>query len=313
MRATQRPACFPAMRKPNSTIVDVAVVGGGPAGLTAAIYLARFRRRVTVFDAGDGRAIHIPASHNVPGFPEGISGKRLLERLRQQASKYGVSIYNTCIERVENEDAGFRLKSVDGVTSLSSRVIFATGVVDLAPEISGIHKAIRDGLIRLCPVCDAFEATGKVIGVAGPDEEALAEASFLRAYSDRVAILSNQRSHVSNAVRTRAKKEGIEVWDNVDDISPVGTALSVTDAEGTSRHIDVLYPAMGCTVRSELADSLGARCDAKGCIIVDEHFQTSIEGVYAIGDVTPALNQIAVAFGQAAIAATAVHNSLRDS
>jgi thioredoxin reductase (NADPH) len=306
-------SCFGRMLKRTPTDVDVAVVGGGPAGLTAAIYLARFRRTVTVFDAGDGRATHIPVSHNVPGFPEGISGKRLLKRLRQQASTYDVDINNTCVERVEIEDPGFRLMTVDGVTSFASRVILATGIVDLAPKIRGLHEAIRIGLVRLCPVCDAFEATGKVIGVAGPDDEALAEACFLRTYSDRVAILSNHSSLVSSAVRTRAKSAGIEVWDDVCDLSPFGTALAVTNAEGATRYIDVLYPAMGCRVRSELAYGLGAKCDDKGCIIVDEHLKTSIDGVYAIGDVTPALNQVAVAFGQAAVAATAVHNSLRQS
>ena len=295
----------------SETITEVAIVGGGPAGLVAATYLARFHRNVMVIDAGDGRAQHIPRSHNVPGFPEGISGPHILARLRDQAHKNGATLIESRVEHVEQRSGGFLLTTAAGYSVIARRAILATGVVDLAPEIPGLLRAIQDGVVRLCPICDAYEATGKTLGVAGPDHNALSEALFLLDYSDRVIILSNLPDQIRDEVRRQAEVAGIKIWDTVDTILPVPSGIEICFADGTKAHLDVLYPAMGCEVRSELGATLGAECDADGCLLVDDHLQTSIAGLYAIGDVTPALNQIAVGFGQAAIAATDIHNNLR--
>ncbi len=162
-------------------MLDCLVVGAGPAGLTAAIYLGRYKRRALVVDSGASRASLIPTSHNYPGFPEGISGPELLRRLRLQALRYGARI--------------------------------------------------RSGLV---------------------------------------------------------------------------TALELND-DGEVHRFDTLYSALGEKPRSELAAHLGVRCSAGGQILVDEHLQTFVPGVYAAGDVVSALNQISVATGHAAIAATAIH------
>jgi thioredoxin reductase (NADPH) len=290
---------------------DAAIIGGGPAGLTAAVYLGRFLRSVVVFDSGHGRAKLIPRTNNCPGFPDGISGGDLLARLRGQAEAYSANVVEGSVQGVEYNGT-FTLMTTSGVLQ-ASHVILATGIVDKAPEISFLPEAIADGIVRLCPVCDAYEVRRQRIGIIGPEELALKEALFLRDYSSHVAMLCNSPEDASDVMRRKAAAAGIEVWDNVDNLIPRHTGFDVVMADGSPpRQIDVVYPAMGCEVRSELAVALGADCDDEGYVLVDPHLETSVPGLYAIGDVAKALNQIAVGFGHAALAATHIHNALRE-
>lgn len=290
---------------------DVAVVGGGPAGLTAATYLARFRRSVVVLDAGDPRAALIPLSRNCPGFPEGVGGSELLCRLRKQACAYGAEIVEAPVLSINGQQDAFTLSTHSGNIK-AARVVLATGLVDKAPAIAGLQEAIAAGWVGLCPVCDGYEASAKRVGVVGQAEDALKEALSLLTYSKDVIVLANDPEDVGEAVRKRAAISGIEIWDTIADVTIGADGLAVAMADGSSRQLDMLYSAMGCDVRSELAMRIGADCDDKGFILVGPHLETSVAGVYAIGDVAQALNQIAVGFGHAALAATHIHNALRD-
>jgi thioredoxin reductase (NADPH) len=169
----------------NNRVVDVAIVGGGPAGLTASLYLARFLRSVAVLDAGDARAALIPMSRNCPGFPVGIGGGEMLRRLKHQAAEHGAEIVHATVETIEVRDGAFALCMASGSVE-ALFVILATGIVDKVPAIVGLREGIAAGSIGLCPVCDGYEATGKKIGVVGQEEDALKEALFLRTYSSHV-------------------------------------------------------------------------------------------------------------------------------
>lgn len=289
---------------------DVAIVGGGPAGLTASIYLARFLRSVVVLDAGQPRADLIPLSRNCPGYPDGISGKELLRRLRSQASGYGSEIVQASVLSIERRDDCFAL-STHSVSVNASFVILATGLVDRTPEISGLREGIAAGIVGLCPVCDGYEARRKRVGVVGQGEAALKEAQFLLTYSSDVFILARSAADIDPAVREQAAIEGIGIWD-VGEVKVADGKLLVSMPDGSLRDLDMLYSAMGCRVRSELASQVGAECDRHGYVRVGTHLETSVPGLYAIGDVVQALNQLAVGFGHAAIAATDIHNALRD-
>jgi thioredoxin reductase (NADPH) len=130
--------------------LDCLIVGGGPAGLTAAIYLARYRRKVMIVDSGESRAALIPESHNYPGFTHGISGRRLLSLLKEQADTYGVAFCKSRLTSLERSEGGF-VGEYDGIEVPASFVLLATGIVDLPPKMTEIDKAIADGLIRYCP------------------------------------------------------------------------------------------------------------------------------------------------------------------
>lgn len=293
---------------------DCVIVGAGPAGLTAAIYLARFRRHIVVLDAGNSRASYIPRTRNYPGFPEGISGDELLERLRSQAARYGATVRKALVERLDRDGAHF--VAVAGEERIAARMaIVATGTVDKEPEMANLREAIGAGAIRLCPICDGHEVIDRRVAVYGPAARAASHAIFMRTFTGDVTLLVPRGDEpASPAVRKRLARAGVTLVE-----SPVcevfladGAQAGVRLADGAEHRFGTLYPALGNRNRSELAAALGARCREDGDIEVDAHQQTTVPGLYAAGDVVCALNQLSVAVGHAAIAATAVHNALSD-
>lgn len=290
--------------------LDCLVVGGGPAGLTAAIYLARFHRSCLVMDAGCSRAALIPRSHNYPGFPPGISGHELLARLREQATGYGVRLEHGVVEDIRPHAQGFAVE-LGGRRCIARGVILATGIEDALPEMDGAEAAIAAGALRLCVICDGYEVKGDRVAVLGTAEEAIRHAAFLRTFSDRVTAVAADDREAGEEAQALARHYGIAVLPGARSLRYLsGQGIELIDTDGRRHVFDILYPSLGARVRAELAYRLGAACDDKGGLLVDDHQRTSIPGLYAIGDVTSGLRQISVAVGQAAQAATTLHNSL---
>ena len=287
------------------SLIDCLVIGAGPAGLSAATYLSRFMRRVLVLHSGASRAALIPVSHNVPGYPEGIAGPALLKALEQQALKYGATIVKSRVLSLARTGDHFEAAHQHG-TVQARRVILASGIVDHSPPIEDIESAIRNGQLRYCPVCDGYEAMDKRICVIGPAKSAIAKAVFLRTYSNNVTVicpaLDLSEDDDSNSTITI-------VTGKVTTVLRQDTMAVVLDSSETLE-FDVVYPSLGCSPHSTLATGLGAEIDPDGALLVDKHQQTSIPGLYAAGDVASELDQIAVAFGHAAIATTHIHNAL---
>lgn len=295
---------------PNGTL-DCLIIGGGPAGLTAATYLARYRRRVMVVDEGDSRAAWIPNSHNYPGF-SGISGKELLTLLRDQAESYGAGYRRERITAVEPAEDHSFIARAGGRSFRARSVLLATGIVDNDPDEPGIRDAVRTGTLRYCPICDAYEAMDQRIGVLGSLDSAGGKAMFLRTYSANVVLLLTREPGPDDEGKVASLRQaGVEIAPGVvRDLEKRGETMIALLSNGERLEVEVLYPALGCHVRSELVAPLGARCDENGCLIVDQKQGTGIPGLYAAGDVVSDLHQIAVAFGHAAIAATSIHNAL---
>lgn len=291
--------------------LDCLIVGGGPAGLTAAIYLARFRRRIMLVDGGASRARYIPTSHNYPGFADGISGAALLEKLRVQAAEYGALLRAGEITGLARTETGF-LANLAGETLAARTVLLATGVVDGKPALPGGAELIYNGVVRFCPICDGYEATDKRIGIMGPVRSVLRKALFLRTYSTDLILLSTDEDMSLGEEDARMLRDGgLEPPRGpVRDVVATQDKVKILLAGDEPVELDVLYPAMGAVVQTGLARALGARTNDQGCLHTDAHQCTSIPGLYAAGDITLDLSQIAVATGQAAIAATAIHNSL---
>ena len=270
--------------------VDCVVVGGGPAGLTAAYYLRRFRRSVACYDDGDSRALRIPLSHNYPAFPKGIAGSELVNRLTKQLDNAGGCVVTAHVTGIERDGDEFVVHAREQTTRTST-VLLATGTRDLEPALEGMEAIRADGLLRQCPICDGFEYTNKRIVVIGKGEHGAREAEFLRTYSTSIAL-------VDIASPPRRVERG-----------PSGIEMDLAD--GTHIECDVVYAALGSTPKSELASSLGLALDEQGNVVVGRHCDTSIAGVYAGGDVVAGLDQLAVAAGHGATSATAMHNYLR--
>jgi thioredoxin reductase (NADPH) len=290
------------------TDVDCLIIGGGPAGLTAANYLARFRRNALLVDGGHSRALLIPETHNYPGFL-GISGKDLLASLREQAERHGAQLMKGRMDELRRDGGAF-VAGVAGTTIRAQRVLLATGIVDESPDLPGLKDAIYNGTLRFCPICDGYEASDQRIGVLGPLHTAAGKARFLRTYSRDVVLLPTDSAEKGNDEVRRLNDEGITVADHVIDVDRSGEKIAAIFRDGQRMTVDVLYPALGCAARSDLATALGARCNDSGNVYVDDKQRTSVEGLYAAGDVVTDLHQISVATGHAAVAATAIHNSL---
>ena len=291
---------------------DCLIIGGGPAGLTAAEYLARFMRRVAVIDSGESRARLIPTSHNYPGFYKGISGHDLLDRMRRQAVQFGAEIIkDTVLILKKQADETFRAVCMERELT-ASQVILASGVSDEKPDIPGLQELIYDGVVRFCPICDGYEAMDKKVALVGPSDKILKKALFLSTYTRHLYLLPLDTNFDPDGEDARQLRDiGVCMPGEKIRYLLIGEhSVKAVWPNGDEVYADILYPAMGYKVRCGFAVDLNVRENEDGCICTDDHQRTNIPGLYAIGDITRNLSQISVATGQASIAATAVHNSL---
>lgn len=293
-------------------IFDCVIIGGGPGGLTAALYLARFRRSILVVDAGYSRASLIPVSHNFPAFPHGVTGSGLLARLRAQLAPYAVEAVAGIVVELSRHADDYVVKLADR-TILTRCVIMATGVEDLGMSGANWRAGIDSGGLRVCPVCDAYEVIGKDVAVVARTEQAAPHALFLRDYTDRLTLY-----HVGEAALFSVKDADRLARANIPVLHAEGATVEVDSNGragvrhgGTTRSFDTVYPMFGCHPRNDLARIAGAACDLAGELVTDAYQETTLPGVFAVGDVVSGLNQISVAVGQAAIAATHIHQTLR--
>ncbi|CAN5158117.1 NAD(P)/FAD-dependent oxidoreductase [soil metagenome] len=292
---------------------DAVIVGAGPAGLTGALYMARFRRKVLVIDGGDSRAAWIPTTHNHPGFPEGVSGLGLLDLQRRHALRYGAEIRSGTVETLSSTAEGFSL-TVAGEILRAPTVLLACGVEDNEPPLPGVARAVRQALLRICPICDGFEVIGQRVGVIGNSGLGAREALFLRGYSEQLTLIHVGAPEALSADdRQQLASAGVTVVETpIDSVElQLNRPRALCFSNSGRLEFDALYSALGVTPRTGLALAVGAHHDDQGRLVVDDHQQTSILGLYAAGDMVRGLNQITTAQGEAAIAATAMHNRLR--
>ncbi len=298
-----------------NTVLDCVIIGGGPAGLTAAIYLARYHLNVLVIDADCGRAATIPLSRNRAGFPEGISGVELLTRMRAQAEKYGATLRKNQVVQIEKQESFFSTRTAAGENVLSRTVLLATGVFNRRPRMpEALHdEAVARSLLRYCPICDAYEITDRRIAVVGTGDRGVNESVFLRSFTTDVTLISHEMGHdLTGQNVARLARRGIKIDSGpFECLGLFDDEIAVRTAAGNMVFAAV-YPALGSDIHSELAASLGAERPDDGCVIVDRHQRTSFLGLYAAGDVVFGLDQMSHAMGQAGVAATAIRNDLEE-
>ena len=298
----------------NEPVLDCLIIGGGPAGLTAAIYLARFHLDILVVDSGKSRALWIPCTRNHAGYPDGIAGSELLQRMRDQACKYGAKIETEIVSKLERDgETGHFTATWGSGEAMARTVLLATGVTNRRPPMDEeLHDdALARGLIRYCPICDGYEVTDKKIGVIGSDSRGVAEAVFIRSYTADVTLIAPDAALKVNAEDLQPLKEArIECVDGpAQAVAITGNCIVVDTAEGHYT-FDSVYPALGSDTHTHLGEMVGAKLASDGCFLCDSHQRTSVPGLYAAGDVVHGLDQISHAMGEGGVAATTIRNDL---
>ena len=292
--------------------LDCLIIGGGPAGLTAAIYLVRFHMNVLVVDRGGGRARSIPLTHNHAGYPDGISGNELVDRMYRQAQRFGAVIRFAEATALDRSPDGFNVL-IEAETIVARSVLLATGVTNYRPQMpAALHDlAVARNLLRYCPVCDGFEVTDQRVAVIGSGPHAASEAVFIRSFTPDITLVAPDGAHaLSSDDRNKLSQAGVVVVDGPVTGYAISDGKMIVQWAAGATAFDAIYPALGSKAHSELAVSVGADITAAGCIKVDTHQRTSVTGLYAAGDVVLGLDQISHAMGEAGVAATAIRNDM---
>ncbi len=295
--------------------LDVLVVGGGPAGLSAATWLGRYQRRTLVVDAGEHRNRFTDRVHGLLGrdpiSPQGLKVEALagLEQYEQVLLHHGV------VATVERTEEGRFFATVDGVSVIAERVVLATGVRDELPAVTGIQEHYGTDVYH-CPPCDGYEFRGSTVIVLGAGEHVPAYAAELLEWADTVCIVTDTTGPAFDKTqRVTLAQHGISVVDGVAHalLGTPGALKGLQLGEGTVVEADAVFFSYAHQPTNSLARTLGCELDGDGQVVVDGDQLTSIDGVYAIGDITPGIQLVPVAISQGAIAAVACATSLRES
>ena len=291
---------------------EVAVVGGGPAGLSAALYTTRLSHDTVLIDRGGGRAAMMLDTHNVIGITEDVSGNEFLATATEQVEEYGGDVVRDLVTDIERTDDGrFRLAGADTVV-LADRVVLGMGFSDERPD----PPLPRTGKgLHYCLHCDAYMFIDESVYVMGVGEAAAHVAMIMLNFTDEVDILT-RGDDIEWSEETQRLVEAHPVDVIHEDISGMtkgddGWLESFAFEDGTVREYKGGFAMYGSNYNTGLAESLGCDLHDDGTIVVDDHGRTSVEGVFAVGDITPGHNQVPVAMGKGAKAGLAIHKELR--
>jgi len=301
---------------------DIIIIGSGPAGLTAGIYSARAGYKTLIFEGTTpgGQLIITPEVENFPGFPDGISGFELIEKIKNQTKKFGAEFIMEEITKVNFKTYPFKLYTSND-EYIAKSVIIATGATAKYLDIPAIHKLKGKG-VSACATCDGFFFKDKIVYVIGGGDTAAEEALFLTKFAKKVFVVHRRdklraEQYFQNKLFQHPKIEII--WNTVvEDVKDVEKGKvekiilkNVKTNEITEHNADGIFMAVGHTPATQIfKDEI--KLDEKGYIITDKECRTNIEGIFAAGDVqAPKFRQAIVAAGDGAIAAISADKFLQ--
>lgn len=294
-------------------IYDAIIVGGGPGGLTAAIYLARFNRSVIVIDRGHGRHNTYEINENYFGFPDGIAVEELLQRGRKQAEKFGVKIVHDSIQQI-TKTSYFEAKSEKKIY-IGKTILLASGVTDNYPQCGPLDEYIGRSIFW-CITCDGYKTRGKTVTIIGNSDDAATTALQFSNFTDKIQFITEcDKASVSISPKKKKalQKAGIPLY--------ISTLQSISGKDGKIRYLqlangekvrtDYLFNLQPSTPNSNLVKNLDVLLDAQGYIMAGDEQRTNVEGIYAAGDVTKHFShQIVCAAHEGAMAGEAINYDL---
>jgi thioredoxin reductase len=295
-----------------SDTYDVAIVGGGPAGLTAGLWLGRYLRRAVVIDAGDPRNWETRGIHGYLGL-EGITPGELRGRGREECRRFGVTLVDATVSTVDRiDDDLFSVTMESGATLTAARLLLAIGVHDVWPDVPGLEKCYGD-TAHVCPDCDGYEARDKKTVVIASGRKAAGLAFALTTWTREIVICTNgAQAAMSTDIMEKLDALNIPIIEAPIEIirSSGGEARALELQGGMSLDCDQIFFAIGQEPSDDLGAQLGCRRDEIGRIVTDLHFHTSVKNVYAAGDIIHGPQMAIAAAGIGAVAALAIHHSL---
>ena len=291
---------------------DAVVCGSGPAGLSAALWLGRYRRKTLVIDSGDYRNEAASNTHGYLGL-DGATPQEIIAAARRDIARYKtVELVGATVREVRREDGSFVLR-LDDRDVRSKRLLLATGVEDETPDVDGFSRFYGKTIFH-CSCCDGYEASGQRVAAIGWSQHVTGFALDLLDWGAEVVLFTAGQSFEGDESCRRALgRHDVEVIDEPvaafvgDDGSMVGLRLE----GGRTIDCDKAFFSIGHRPRNALAKSLGCKVDDMGYVQVGEHGETTVEGVYAAGDVTPGEQLIQTATAEGAVAGIACAMSLR--
>jgi thioredoxin reductase len=291
--------------------LDVLVVGGGPAGLSAALILGRCHRAVLLCDGGKQRNLRSRAIHGLLG-REGRSPLVFLEEARQELTRYKtVTVRDMEIIDIKPAGEGFEFTCADGTTGSAAKVLLATGLADKLPELAGI-ESLYGISVHHCLYCDGFEYAGKRVAAYGKGDKGADLAVMMKHWMSDVVVCSDGTEVSAQATR-RLQEHKIPLRPEPI-LSLEGTNGELTKivfARGPDLPSSGLFFSTGCNQASALCERLGCKRDAKGGVVIDRNTEeSSVPGVYVAGDVSRDVLLVAVAIGEGAQAAVAINKAL---
>ncbi len=290
---------------------DVVVIGGGPAGLSAAIYTSRADFDTLILDELDKLIERVKSIDNYFGFPEGVSGKELLDRGRKQAERFGTDIKNDRALIIKNEGENYLIKTADR-SYLTKSLILAPGIQHKKPDLSGLEEFEGKG-VSYCVTCDAPLFRGKRVGLLGSEDLVAKEALELYEYTQDIEIFTNDRElDVSDSLRSKIQEKEIPI--NTDKIKRVKgeDRFEGLVFEDYTEEMDGLMIAEGTSGTLDFARTLGIQIEDDRLVVDQDQF-TKVPRVYAAGDCTGGARQISAAVGEGAEAAVNLISELRDT
>jgi thioredoxin reductase (NADPH) len=298
---------------------ECAVIGAGPGGLVSSIYLSRFKRKVIVIDAGDPRAQWIPRIRNLVAHPDGLTGKQLLKRLRDQSEQYRTQFLHGKARVRRLPAGGFKI-TVAGVHKnlktifTAENVILATGMKDVEPEVPNLEELKLKAVLAYCPICDSFEHAKDEIGLLIKDGKGLKKAKFLARFCKTLHVFQVKKFKVSSRQLSNIKKLNVKFYQGELEsleLAKNPKGLWIKQKGKRPFYVKMAYVALGTKIdHSAVTHIYGLKKTKEGFYHTTAHQETTVPGLYAVGDCVNGLSQVSVAVGHAAVAATRVHNSL---
>lgn len=293
-------------------IYDVAIVGGGPAGLSAAIWLARYQRSVVVVDSGDPRNWETRGINGFLGLPK-IKPPDLRAAGRDECRRYGVQLIDQEVCTVKRTGgSGIVLDLADGRALSARRLLLAIGVKDVWPDVPGLDACYGESA-HVCPDCDGYEAKGKKTVVIGAGTRAVGMALALANWTDQIIICTNCGTQdLSEDMLEQLQALNIPVLcERVQSVASMESDVSSIQLEGGMQlDCERIFFSLGQHPADDLGAQLKCERDDAGLIVVDGGQRTSVEDVYAAGDITPGPQLAVSAAAAGAVAAIAIHKSL---